>query len=60
MKFMMHKSRALAIALEDLSRISRIVDKIVGRFYYRRDIHSIQTNIPDSPELFLQRFRCRC
>ena len=26
--------------------------KIIGRFYYRRDIHSIQTNIPDSPTNF--------
>ena len=52
MKFMMHKSRALAIALEDHLELPRIVDKIIGRFYYRRDIHSIQTNIPDSPTNF--------
>ena len=43
MKFMMHKSRALAIALEDHLELPRIVNKIIGRFYYRRDIHSIQT-----------------
>lgn len=52
MKFMMHKSRALAIALEDHLELPRIVDKIIGRFYYRGDIHSIQTNIPDSPTNF--------
>ena len=52
MKFIMNKSRALAIALEDHLDLPRIIEKISGRFIFRRDIHSIQTNSPDSPTNF--------
>ena len=52
MKFKMGGSRALAISIRDHLEIPRIVNSMSGDFKYRTDIHTIETNIPNSPTQF--------
>ena len=52
MRFKMGGSRAIAICVRDHLEIPRIVNSMSGDFKYRTDIHTIETNIPNSPTRF--------
>lgn len=52
MRFKMGGSRAIAISIIDHLEIPRIVNSMNGDFKYRTDIHTIETNIPNSPTRF--------
>ena len=52
MRFKMSGSRALAICIRDHLEIPRIINSMSGDFKYRTDIHTIETNVPNSPTNF--------
>ena len=52
MRFKLGGSRALAICIRDHLEIPRIINSMSGDFKYRTDIHTIETNIPNSPTTF--------
>ena len=52
MRFKLSSSRALAICIRDHLEIPRIVNSMSGDFKYRTDIHTIETNVPNSPTSF--------